>query len=66
MEIITLVSLHLNLISDLFSSKYSLYLELPKLRQIEKSVKGGPTRLGPVLKVQRVKITPVLKLIMAL
>lgn len=66
MEIITLVSLHLNLISDLFSSKYSLYLELPKLKQIEKSVKGGPARLGPVLKVQRVKITPVLKLIMAL
>lgn len=33
MEIITLVSLHLNLISDLFSSKYSLYLELPKLNR---------------------------------
>lgn len=60
-----LVSLHLNLISDLFSSKY-LHLELCKLKQIEKSVKGGPARPGPVRKVQRIKITPVLKLIMAL
>jgi len=46
------------LTSDLFSSKYSLYLELPKLKQIEKSVKGGPARPGPVLKVQRIKINP--------